>query len=89
MNRRAFLLMACLFPASTQAARRELIFVVHPYDTPSRLYTRFRPLTLYLGGVLDCQIKLVIASTYDEQIVLILSHMFRHLRFVILGACRT
>lgn len=71
MNRRAFMLMACLFPASTQAAKRALIFVVHPYDTPSRLYTRFRPLSLYLGGVLEYTVKLVIASTYDEQIAMI------------------
>lgn len=59
MNRRAFLLMACLFPALTQAARRELIFVVHPYDTPSRLYTRFRSLTLYLGGELECRVRCI------------------------------
>lgn len=71
MNRRAFLLTACLFPALTHAAKRELVFVVHPYDTPSRLYGRFRPLTLYLGGVLERPVKLLIASSYDEQIAMI------------------
>jgi phosphonate transport system substrate-binding protein len=53
------------------AQRRELVFVVHPYDTPSRIYSRFRPLTLYLAGVLERPIKLVIASTYDEQMAMI------------------
>lgn len=37
----------------------------------SRVYARFRPLTLYLGGVLGRPLRLVIASTYDEQIEMI------------------
>lgn len=45
-------------------------FCRHPYDTPSRLYARFRPLTLYLGGVLERPINLLIASSYDEQIAM-------------------
>mgnify|MGYP002737331503 CR=1 FL=1 len=49
------------------------VFVIHPYDTPSRLYARFRPLTLYLGGVLGRPLRLVIASSYDEQIEMIAS----------------
>jgi phosphonate transport system substrate-binding protein len=57
-------------PAMAQAAN-PLVFVVHPYDTPSRIYARFRPLTLYLGGVLERPVRLVIASTYDEQIAMI------------------
>ncbi|MBI1285166.1 MAG: PhnD/SsuA/transferrin family substrate-binding protein [Thiobacillus sp.] len=71
MRRRSFLLTAALWPLFGHAASRDLIFVVHPYDTPSRIYTRFRPLTLYLGGVLGRPVKLVIASTYDEQIAMI------------------
>jgi phosphonate transport system substrate-binding protein len=71
MKRRSFLLAACCIPALAQAAKRELVFVVHPYDTPSRIYSRFRPLTLYLAGVLERPIKLVIASTYDEQMAMI------------------
>ncbi len=71
MKRRGFLLAACCLPALARAARRELVFVVHPYDTPSRIYARFRPLTLYLGGILERPIRLVIASTYDEQIAMI------------------
>ncbi len=50
------------------AAGRPAVFVVHPYDTPSRLYARYRPLTLYLGGVLGRPMSLVIAASYDEQI---------------------
>lgn len=71
MKRRAFLLTACMIPALAHGARRDLVFVVHPYDTPSRIYVRFRPLTLYLGGVLERPVKLVVASTYDEQITMI------------------
>jgi phosphonate transport system substrate-binding protein len=71
MKRRSFLLAACCMPVMAHAARRELVFVVHPYDTPSRIYSRFRPLTLYLAGILERPIKLVIASTYDEQMAMI------------------
>jgi len=71
MKRRSFLLAACCVPAVAHAAPRELVFVVHPYDTPSRIYARFRPLTRYLAGVLERPVKLVIASTYDEQIAMI------------------
>jgi phosphonate transport system substrate-binding protein len=71
VNRRVFLAFApaaCLTAWSAHAAPTAATFVVHPYDTPSRLYARFRPLTLYLGGVLGRPVRLVIASTYDEQI---------------------
>lgn len=73
MKRRAFLAGLGLLPwlASARAAAPPAVFVVHPYDTPSRLYTRFRPLTLYLGGILGRPMRLVIASTYDEQIDMI------------------
>lgn len=56
-----------------RAAARPAVFVVHPYDTPSRLYARYRPLTLYLGGVLGRPMRLIIARTYDEQINLLAS----------------
>lgn len=71
MKRRDFLLAACCAPLLAHAAPRDLIFVVHPYDTPSRIYARFRPLTLYLASVLERNVALVIASTYDEQIAMI------------------
>jgi phosphonate transport system substrate-binding protein len=75
MKRRNFLGLCAaplLFPISVaRAAQSPVVFVVHPYDTPSRLYARFRPLTLYLGGVLGRPIRLVIATTYDEQIEMI------------------
>lgn len=75
MNRRAFLAALALLPwiAPLRAASAPAVFVVHPYDTPSRLYTRFRPLTLYLGGVLGRPLRLIIAATYDEQIGMIAS----------------
>ncbi len=53
------------------AAPTTTVFVVHPYDTPSRLYSRYRPLTLYLGGVLGRPVRLMIAATYAEQIDMI------------------
>lgn len=73
MKRRAFLglLSAWLIAGRDAAAQAPAVFVVHPYDTPSRLYTRFRPLTLYLGGVLGRPVRLVIATTYDEEIEMI------------------
>lgn len=68
MQRRTFLAAVGMLPFAARAARPPPIFVVHPYDTPSRLYARFRPLTLYLGSALGRPMKLLIAATYDEQI---------------------
>lgn len=65
------LAVLALAPLTVQAAPPAAVFVVHPYDTPSRIYARFRPLTLYLGGALGRPVRLVIASTYDEQIEMI------------------
>ncbi len=45
-----------------------LAFIVHPFDTPSRLYQRFRPLCDYLQEVVGRPVVLRIASTYEEQI---------------------
>lgn len=56
-----------------QSTSRFATFVVHPYDTPSRLYARFRPLTLYLAGTISRPMRLIIASTYQEQIGMIAS----------------
>lgn len=74
MQRRRFLTvlpLALLAMPTAVAAPRAAVFVVHPYDTPSRLYARFRPLTLYLAGVLGRPVRLVIATTYDEEIEMI------------------
>ncbi|MEW6676976.1 MAG: phosphate/phosphite/phosphonate ABC transporter substrate-binding protein [Pseudomonadota bacterium] len=68
MRRRSFLAALATLPVAARAARGSAVFVVHPYDTPSRVYARFRPLTLWLGGVLGRPVRLVIATTYDEQI---------------------
>lgn len=73
LTRRALLAAFALAPWMTKAAPRAAVFVVHPYDTPSRIYARFRPLTLYLAGVLGQPVQLMIASTYDEQIEMIAS----------------
>lgn len=77
MKRRAFLAFLASTPLLTRAnigvKATPVVFVVHPYDTPSRLYARFRPLTLYLGGVLGRPMRLIIAATYDEQIEMIAS----------------
>lgn len=49
-------------------ADEPLVFVVHPFDTPSRLYQRFRPLCNYLQEVVGRPVSLRVASTYEEQI---------------------
>lgn len=73
MNRRQLLtcLPALLGLGAARAASPEGVLVVHPYDTPTRIFARFRPLTLYLAGVMGRPLRLVIASTYDEQIAMI------------------
>jgi phosphonate transport system substrate-binding protein len=73
MKRRTLLATMLLSPLLAYADKTSPVFVVHPYDTPSRIYARFRPLTLYLGGVLGRPVRLVIARTYDEQIGMIAS----------------
>ncbi|MGF1548701.1 MAG: phosphate/phosphite/phosphonate ABC transporter substrate-binding protein [Thiotrichales bacterium] len=73
MRRRGFLAGLIALPAWARAATGPPVFVVHPYDTPSRLYTKYRPLTLYLGGVLGRPVRLMIATTYTEQIEMIAS----------------
>jgi phosphonate transport system substrate-binding protein len=72
-RRRALLavLPVCLLAGPALARTQEWIFVVHPFETPSRLFERFRPLTLYLAGALGRPLRLVIAATYDEQIAMI------------------
>jgi phosphonate transport system substrate-binding protein len=71
--RRLFLAALAVAPALARAVTQPAVFVVHPYDTPSRLYARFRPLTLYLGGALARPLQLMIARTYEEQIDMIVS----------------
>jgi phosphonate transport system substrate-binding protein len=68
MRRRSFLASLGVLPLVAWAGPMPAVFVVHPYDTPTRLYTRFRPLTQYLAGVLGRPVKLLIAASYDEQI---------------------
>lgn len=69
-----FLSILCIFllglPHGVQAAPsgEPLVFVVHPFDTPSRLYQRFRPLCDYLQDAIGQPVNLRVASTYEEQI---------------------
>ena len=73
MKRRDLLALLAFMPMWARAATAPAVFVVHPYDIPSRVYTRFRPLTLHLGNVLARPMRLIIATTYDEQIEMIAS----------------
>ena len=70
-ERRSFLAMLACVPFWAHATSLPAVFVVHPYDTPSRLYSRFRPLTFYLGNVLGRPMRLIIAASYAEQIEMI------------------
>ena len=75
MDRRRFL---ALLPALTLAADADAelppaLFVVHPYHTPSVLYTRFRPLTLHLSKTLGRPLGLLIAPTYERAVDMIAS----------------
>lgn len=45
-----------------------LLFAVHPYDTPSRLESRFRPLCDYLAVQLGRPVALYLAPSYGDQI---------------------
>lgn len=63
-------------PVPPQAAMRDvappadntLLFAVHPYDTPSRIERRFRPLCDYLGTRLGRPVALYLAHSYGDQI---------------------
>lgn len=67
----ALALPAAAMAGGVLGADAALIFTVHPFDTPSRLYERFRPLCDYLETVTDRPIRLRVAATYDEQIAAI------------------
>ncbi len=54
--------------APVVADKAELIFAVHPYDTPSRIIIRFQPVCDYLTEVLQRPVKLYITTSYEEQI---------------------
>lgn len=84
MNRRACLAALTLWPLLARAQRlpRVLTFVVHPFDTPSRVFERFRPLTLYLAGAVERPVILRIAATYDEQVAMIADG---HAQFAYIG----
>ncbi|MCB1852507.1 MAG: phosphate/phosphite/phosphonate ABC transporter substrate-binding protein [Gammaproteobacteria bacterium] len=45
-----------------------LLLAVHPYDTPSRIESRFRPLCDYLGARLGRPVTLYLAHSYGDQI---------------------
>ena len=49
-------------------AEKALLFAVHPYDTPSRIESRFRPLCDYLGKQLGRPVDLYLAHSYGDQI---------------------
>lgn len=61
-------LLAVSLGASAASPDESLVFVVHPFDTPSRLYQRFRPLCDYLQEIVKRPVRLRVASTYEEQI---------------------
>jgi phosphonate transport system substrate-binding protein len=67
-RRRTVLLALAGWPLPAAAQRPGWIFSVHPFDTPSRLFARFRPLADYLQEVAGVSIDLQIASTYEQQI---------------------
>lgn len=57
--------------ASINAVNREqapLIFAVPPYEMPSRIEERFKPLIQYLEGTLQRPIQFYIAASYSELI---------------------
>ncbi len=76
MNRRLFLTLSLASLGAWRGPARAapeppVVFVVHPFDTPSHLFQRFRPLSLYLSNVLGRTIRLVIARNHEEQIAMI------------------
>jgi phosphonate transport system substrate-binding protein len=70
-RRRALLALPFALPFAALAAHGEAVFVVHPFDIPSRIHARFRPLVLYLGGAIGRTLRLIIAASYDQQIAMI------------------
>lgn len=49
-------------------ARETLVFGVHPYKKPSKIYEMFKPLTRDLGNRMGKEIKLVIGKSYADII---------------------
>lgn len=45
-----------------------LLFTVPPYDTPSRLTSRYEPLMKYLSESLERPVRLHVATSYGEQV---------------------
>lgn len=69
LNTLRWLCLLGLLPVSAAAGNTgELIFAVHPYDTPSRIVNRFQPVCDYLTDVLQRPVKLHITTSYEEQI---------------------
>ncbi|MCA1803915.1 MAG: PhnD/SsuA/transferrin family substrate-binding protein [Xanthomonadaceae bacterium] len=63
----AMMLLGLLAPAHA-ASGPGLVFAVHPYDTPSRLVSRFQPLCDYLGAQLNRPVELYITTSYEDQV---------------------
>ncbi|MFN3565942.1 MAG: PhnD/SsuA/transferrin family substrate-binding protein, partial [Burkholderiaceae bacterium] len=62
------LLALAASPFAPRAQPPQWRFSVHPYDTPGRLFARFRPLCDYLQEPSGAPIELQIAGTYEQQI---------------------
>ncbi|MFN2337640.1 MAG: phosphate/phosphite/phosphonate ABC transporter substrate-binding protein [Gammaproteobacteria bacterium] len=63
----AMMLLGLLAPAHA-ASGPGLVFAVHPYDTPSRLVSRFQPICDYLGAQLNRPVELYITTSYEDQV---------------------
>lgn len=53
---------------SSEADPPALVLIVHPYDTPSRIISRFQPLADYLQQQTGRQVKIEVALSYRDQI---------------------
>lgn len=67
-RRRRLLLSFGAWPLAARAQAPSWVFSVHPFDTPGRLFIRFRPLCDHLQEAIGVPIELQIASTYEQQI---------------------
>lgn len=56
-------------PGTAAAAQAPgLALIVHPYDTPSRIITRFQPLADYLSAQVGHPVRVQVAVSYGDQI---------------------
>ncbi len=61
-------LLLATFATTAQAAKRPLIFGVHPYLHPSVLIQRFQPLVDYLQQGLQQPIQIRVGTSYEDHI---------------------